>query len=185
MDQATARTSENMINQWTIKTTLINHHLNALGILSDNTLQGPRAEGKVGLEARKSTATLRGWEGWSWSSNLLLCRDNCNWKGPSSNAARHLRKHAIFVGRFSATSSTIAQANSLQQGFHNIAVKYAESSHIQTATALRNPTQKQSLYHCRQQRRWSTSRTSASDMQRTYSTWMKLGYTGGVQYQGC
>jgi hypothetical protein len=40
--------------------------------------------------------------------------DNCDWKGPLGNASRHLRKHAIFVGKYSATPSTIAQANSLQ-----------------------------------------------------------------------
>jgi hypothetical protein len=68
---------------------------------------------------------------------------NCNWKGPSSNAARHLRKHAIFVGRFSATPSTIAQANSLQQGLHSMAMKHAESSHDQTVTVLRSAAQKQ------------------------------------------
>jgi len=61
---------------------------------------------------------------------IFYCaEDNCSWKGPSSNAARHLRKHAIFVGRFSATPSTIAQANSLQQGLHSMALKHAESSH--------------------------------------------------------
>jgi hypothetical protein len=75
---------------------------------------------------------------------ILYCaEDNCNWKGPSSNAARHLRKHAIFVGRFSATPSTIAQANNLQQGLHNMAIKHAESSHNQTVTVLRNAAQKQ------------------------------------------
>jgi hypothetical protein len=40
--------------------------------------------------------------------------DNCNWKGPLGNASRHLRKHAIFIGKYSATPSTITQANSLQ-----------------------------------------------------------------------
>ncbi|KAF2628304.1 hypothetical protein BU25DRAFT_458144 [Macroventuria anomochaeta] len=70
---------------------------------------------------------------------IFYCaEDNCNWKGPSSNAARHLRKHAIFVGRFSTTPSTIAQANSLQQGLQNMAMKHAESSHNQTVTVLRN-----------------------------------------------
>ncbi|KAF7448758.1 Dimer-Tnp-hAT domain containing protein [Pyrenophora tritici-repentis] len=75
---------------------------------------------------------------------IFYCAEgNCNWKGPSSNAARHLRKHAIFVGRFSATPSTIAQANNLQQGLHNMATKHAESSHNQTVTVLRNAAQKQ------------------------------------------
>jgi hypothetical protein len=75
---------------------------------------------------------------------IFYCtEDNCNWKGPSSNAACHLRKHAIFVGRFSATPSTITQANSLQQGLHKMAVKHAESSHNQTVTVLRNAAQKQ------------------------------------------
>ncbi|CAG5137353.1 uncharacterized protein ALTATR162_LOCUS72 [Alternaria atra] len=69
--------------------------------------------------------------------------DNCEWKGSSGNATAHLRKHAIFVGRYSATPSTIAQANSLQQGFHNMAAKKAEFKHDQTATVLRNAAQKQ------------------------------------------
>jgi hypothetical protein len=74
-----------------------------------------------------------------YGHQIFYCaEDNCNWKGPSSNAARHLRKHAIFVGRFSATPSTIAQANSLQQGLHSIAMKHAESSHDQTVTVLRS-----------------------------------------------
>ena len=61
---------------------------------------------------------------------IFYCtRDNFDWKGPSGNASRHLRKHAIFVGKYSATPSTIAQANSLQQGLQNIAVKHAESRH--------------------------------------------------------
>lgn len=71
--------------------------------------------------------------------------DNCDWKGPSSNASRHLRKHAIFVGKYSATPSTIAQANSLQQGLQNMAVKHAESKHDQVLTVLRNAAQKQSF----------------------------------------
>jgi hypothetical protein len=78
---------------------------------------------------------------------IFYCaEDNCNWKGPSSNVACHLRKHAIFVGRFSATPSTIAQANNLQQGLHNMAIKHAESSHNQTVTVLHNAAQKQ-LFH--------------------------------------
>jgi hypothetical protein len=71
--------------------------------------------------------------------------DNCNWKGPSSNASRHLRKHAIFVGRFSATPSTIAQAKNLQQGLHNMALKHAESGHDQTVVVLRSAARKQSF----------------------------------------
>jgi hypothetical protein len=39
--------------------------------------------------------------------------NNCQWKGSSGNATAHLRKHAIFVRRYSATPSTVAQANSL------------------------------------------------------------------------
>ena len=75
----------------------------------------------------------------NYGHQIFYCvEDNCNWKGPSSNAARYLRKHAIFVGRFLATPSTIAQANSLQQGLHSIALKYAESSHNQTVTVLRS-----------------------------------------------
>jgi hypothetical protein len=62
-----------------------------------------------------------------------------------SNASRHLRKHAIFVGRFSATPSTIAQAKSLQQGLHNIALKQAESRHDQTVMVLRSAARKQSF----------------------------------------
>jgi hypothetical protein len=69
--------------------------------------------------------------------------DNCDWKGLSGNASRHLRKHAIFVGKYSATPSTIAQANSLQQGLQNMAVKHAESRHDQAVTVLRNAAQKQ------------------------------------------
>jgi hypothetical protein len=71
--------------------------------------------------------------------------DNCDWKGPSGNASRHLRKHAIFVGKYSATPSTIAQALSLQQGLQNMAVKHAESRHDQVFTVLRNAAQKQSF----------------------------------------
>jgi hypothetical protein len=69
--------------------------------------------------------------------------DNCEWKGSSGNATEHLRKHAIFVGRYSAAPSTIAQANSLQQGLHKMATKKAEFKHDQTVTILRNAAQKQ------------------------------------------
>jgi hypothetical protein len=73
--------------------------------------------------------------------------DNCEWKGLLGNATAHLRKHAIFVGRFSATPSTIAQANSLKQGLYNIAAKKAEFKHEQTATILRNAAQKQEFWN--------------------------------------
>jgi hypothetical protein len=69
--------------------------------------------------------------------------DNCKWKGSSGNETAHLWKHAIFVRRYSATPSTIAQANSLQQGLHNMAAKKAEFKHDQTATILCNAAQKQ------------------------------------------
>jgi hypothetical protein len=46
---------------------------------------------------------------------IFYCAEkNCNGKGASSNAACHLRKLAIFVGRFSATLLTIAQANNVR-----------------------------------------------------------------------
>ena len=68
---------------------------------------------------------------------------NCQWKGSSGNATAHLRKHAIFVGRYSATPSTVAQANSLQQGLQKMAVKKVEYEHDHTISILRNAAQKQ------------------------------------------
>jgi len=47
--------------------------------------------------------------------------DNCQRKDSSGNATAHLRKHAISVGRYSATHSTIAQAINLQQGLQKMA----------------------------------------------------------------
>jgi hypothetical protein len=64
--------------------------------------------------------------------------NNCEWKGSSGNATAHLQKHSIFVRRYSATPSTIAQANNLQQGLHNMAAKKAEFKNNKTVTILRN-----------------------------------------------
>jgi hypothetical protein len=69
--------------------------------------------------------------------------NNCQWKGSSGNATAHLRKHAIFVGRYSATPSTVAKANSLQQGLQKMAVKKVEYDRDHTASILRNAAQKQ------------------------------------------
>jgi hypothetical protein len=50
-----------------------------------------------------------------YGHEIFYCAsNNCQWKGSSGNATVHLRKHTIFVGRYSATPSTVAQANSLQ-----------------------------------------------------------------------
>jgi hypothetical protein len=62
-----------------------------------------------------------------YGHEIFYCAgDNCEWKGLLGNASAHLRKHAIFVGRYSATPSNIAQANSLQQGLYNMAAKKAK-----------------------------------------------------------
>jgi hypothetical protein len=66
---------------------------------------------------------------------IFYC-DNCEWKGSSGNATAHLRKYSIFVGRYSATPSTIAQANNLQQGLHNMAAKKAGFKNNESVTIL-------------------------------------------------